>query len=189
MTVANAIRQIGVTEVTYYRWRSEYGGLKSDQVRRIKKLEQENARLRRAVSDLMRDKLILQGKAGQANGREPFARRTPREITKPFTSPGLHQSRPADTSCFRARRGEAMLRMDACRLLGQHRSTQRRLPHGREDEEQLTADITARARQYARYGYRKIAELLRHPGWLVNDKRVERIWKREGRKVPAKQPK
>ena len=59
-TVADAIRQIGVTEVTYYRWRNEYGGLKTDQVRRIKKLEQENARLRRAVSDLTLDKLILQ---------------------------------------------------------------------------------------------------------------------------------
>ena len=58
--VADAIRQIGVTEVTYYRWRKEYGGLKSDQVRRIKDLEQENARLRRAISDLTLDKLILQ---------------------------------------------------------------------------------------------------------------------------------
>ena len=59
-TVADAIRQVGVTEVTYYRWRNEYGGLKTDQVRRIKKLEQENTRLRRAVSDLTLDKLILQ---------------------------------------------------------------------------------------------------------------------------------
>ncbi len=58
-SVAEAIRQIGVTEVTYYRWRQEFGGLKGDQVRRIKELEQENARLRRAVSDLTLDKLIL----------------------------------------------------------------------------------------------------------------------------------
>jgi putative transposase len=58
-TVADAIRQIGVTEVTYYRWRSEYGGLKSDQVKRLKELETENARLRRAVSDLTLEKLIL----------------------------------------------------------------------------------------------------------------------------------
>ena len=56
--VAEAIRQIGVTEVTYYRWRQEYGGLKGDQVKRLKELEQENARLRRAVSDLTLDKLI-----------------------------------------------------------------------------------------------------------------------------------
>src|SRR5712692_8766604 len=58
-SVADAIRQIGVTEVTYYRWRQEFGGLKSDQVKRLKELEAENARLRRAVSDLTLDKLIL----------------------------------------------------------------------------------------------------------------------------------
>lgn len=59
-SVADAIRTIGVTEVTYYRWKQEYGGLKTDQVRRLKVLEQENARLRKAVSDLTLDKLILQ---------------------------------------------------------------------------------------------------------------------------------
>jgi len=58
-TVAEAIRSIGVTEVTYYRWRQEYGGLKSDQVKRLKELEQENLRLRKAVSDLTLEKLIL----------------------------------------------------------------------------------------------------------------------------------
>ena len=58
--IADAIRQIGVSEVTYYRWRQEYGGLKTDQVKRLKELEQENARLRNAVSDLTLDKLILQ---------------------------------------------------------------------------------------------------------------------------------
>ena len=59
-SVAEAIRSIGVSEVTYYRWRQEFGGLKSDQVKRLKDLETENTRLRRAVSDLTRDKLILQ---------------------------------------------------------------------------------------------------------------------------------
>jgi putative transposase len=77
-----------------------------------------------------------------------------------------------------------------CRVLGQHRSTQRRIPQGRDDEARLTADIIDLARQYGRYGYRKIAELLRSTaGWIVNDKRVERIWRREGLKVPTKQPK
>jgi putative transposase len=77
----------------------------------------------------------------------------------------------------------------ACRALGQHRSTQRKVPRGREDEEQLRADLIELARQYGRYGYRKISALLRDAGWLVNDKRVERIWRLEGLKVPAKQPK
>ena len=57
--VSDAIRQIGVTEVTYYRWRQEYGGLKLDQVKRLKELERENARLRKAVSDLTLEKVIL----------------------------------------------------------------------------------------------------------------------------------
>ena len=76
-----------------------------------------------------------------------------------------------------------------CRVLGQHRSTQRQVPRGRDDEERLTADLIELARQYGRYGYRKIAALLRDAGWIVNDKRVERIWRREGLKVPSKQPK
>ena len=58
-SVADAIRSIGVTEVSYYRWRREFGGLKTDQVKRMKELEAENARLRRAVADLTLDKLIL----------------------------------------------------------------------------------------------------------------------------------
>ena len=59
-SASEAIRSIGVSEVTYYRWRQEFGGLKSDQVKRLKDLETENTRLRRAVSDLTLDKLILQ---------------------------------------------------------------------------------------------------------------------------------
>ena len=58
-SVAEAIRSFGVTEVTYYRWRKEYGGLRGDQVKRLKQLEAENARLRRAISDLTLEKLIL----------------------------------------------------------------------------------------------------------------------------------
>jgi len=57
--IVDAVRQIGVTEVTYYRWRQEYGGLKLEQVKRLKELEIENVRLRKAVSDLTLDKLIL----------------------------------------------------------------------------------------------------------------------------------
>ncbi len=57
--VAEAVRTIGVTPFTYYRWRKEYGGLKVDQVKRLKELEKENERLRKAVSDLTLEKLIL----------------------------------------------------------------------------------------------------------------------------------
>ena len=77
----------------------------------------------------------------------------------------------------------------ACRVLGQHRSTQRKVPQTPDDEAALTADIIELARQYGRYGYRRITKMLRTAGWLVNKKRVERLWRREGLKVPRKQPK
>ena len=77
----------------------------------------------------------------------------------------------------------------ACRVLGQHRSTQRKVPKDRADEAVLTADIVALATQYGRYGYRRITAMLHAAGWTVNVKRVERIWRREGLKVPQKQPK
>ena len=77
----------------------------------------------------------------------------------------------------------------ACRVLGQPRATQRKAPRTADDEAALTADIIALARQYGRYGYRRITALLRGAGWLVNKKRVERIWRREGLKVPQRQPK
>ena len=77
----------------------------------------------------------------------------------------------------------------ACRTLEQHRSTQRKVPCGKSDEKQLTDDIIQLARQYGRYGYRMVTGLLNNSGWHVNHKRVERIWYREGLKVPQKQPK
>ena len=58
-SVSEAVRQIGVTQQTYYRWRREYGGMNRDQLKRLKELEKENGRLRRAVSDLTLDKMIL----------------------------------------------------------------------------------------------------------------------------------
>jgi len=77
----------------------------------------------------------------------------------------------------------------ACRYLGQPRSTQRRPRVVADDEAALTAAIIRLATQYGRYGYRRITALLRAEGWIVNHKRVERIWRREGLKVPMKQPK
>ncbi|WP_131113105.1 IS3 family transposase [Lichenihabitans psoromatis] len=166
-TVADSVRSIGVTEVTYYRWRKEFGGLKLDQVKRLKELETENMRLRKAIADLTLDKLILK-EAAFGKLLSPARRRVCIEHVR--------QHLPVSE-----RR--------VCAALGQHRSTQRKAPRGFDDEEALTGDIIELARQYGRYGYRKIAALLRDAGWLVNDKRVERIWRCEGLKVPAKQPK
>jgi putative transposase len=77
----------------------------------------------------------------------------------------------------------------ACQVLGQHRSVQRHAAEPRPDEEALTAEILGLASAYGRYGYRRVTALLRSAGWRVNAKRVERIWRREGLKVPRRQPK
>jgi len=77
----------------------------------------------------------------------------------------------------------------ACAVIDQHRSTQRKRPQGRPDDDALTKDIIRLATQYGRYGYRRITALLKAEGWPVNAKRVQRIWRREGLKVPSKQPK
>ncbi|WP_132470540.1 IS3 family transposase [Novosphingobium sp. ST904] len=166
-STAEACRRIAVSEQTYYRWRKEYGGLKTDQARRMKDLEKENQRLRRAISDLTLDKLILQ-EAAKGKLLSPARRRR----------------------CIdHVRREFPVSERRICRVLGQHRSTQRKMPRGADDEQALTEDIIALAKQYGRYGYRRVTALLCHAGWTVNHKRVERIWRREGLKVPQRQPK
>ncbi len=77
----------------------------------------------------------------------------------------------------------------ACRVIGQHRSTQRREKTPRHHEGELTAAIISLAERFGRYGYRRITALLREAGWSVSTGRVYRIWRREGLKVPQKQPK
>jgi len=77
----------------------------------------------------------------------------------------------------------------ACKVLGQHRSTHRKKPTKQATDAALTEAITSLAEYYGRYGYRMIAGLLRLEGWLANHKRVERIWRRKGLKIPKRQPK
>ena len=74
-------------------------------------------------------------------------------------------------------------------MLGQPRATQRRQAHVPEDEPRLVREMTYWATRYGRYGYRRVTQLLRDAGWKVNHKRIERLWRREGLKVPQKQPK
>jgi transposase InsO family protein len=76
----------------------------------------------------------------------------------------------------------------ACRVLGQARSTQRHVELVPDDENALTSEIVQLASAYGRYGYRRITALLQRSGWPTNHKRVERIWRREGLKVPKRQP-
>jgi hypothetical protein len=109
-TVENAVQAIGVTEVTYYRWKKKYGSLQSDVVEWLIELEVENGRLRRAVSDLTLDKLILM------------------EVLNECLSPELRRS---SVDNVRAALGVSERR--ACRVLGQHRSTQRKVARSTND--------------------------------------------------------
>jgi putative transposase len=108
--VADAIRAIGVSEVTYYRWRQEFGGLKSDQVKRLKDLEAENARLRRAVADLTLDKQIL-AEAARGNFSAPRAGVPASSMCDgPCPSPSAAQTRRSASTARRSarRRGAEM---------------------------------------------------------------------------------
>ena len=166
-TVAMVSRELGISEQTYYRWRQEFGGMKVDQARRFKELEKENARLKRAVANLTVDKLILE-EATKGNLLSPERRRR---------------------CVMHVRQRLGASERHACHVLGQPRSTQRRVKKLPGDEEALRTDVIRLASRFGRYGYRQITNLLRIEGWEVNHKRVERIWRQEGLKVPRRQPK
>jgi putative transposase len=101
-----------------------------------------------------------------------------------WVSPSVWRAEGAGRSCPRFR-----VRSTWKGSGGQHRSTQRKAPSRPDDEAALTADIISLAKEYGRYGYRRVTALLRADGWRVNAKRVERIWRLEGLKVPPRQPK
>ncbi|MEW5797869.1 MAG: IS3 family transposase [Bacteroidota bacterium] len=166
-TVAEAVRQIGISDMTYYKWRKAYGGLRVDQAQRLKELEQENQRLRKVVADQTIDISILKEAAPGKLLSPAKKRRAVREIQE---ETGHSERR-------------------VCKVLEQPRSTQR-LDHIVSDlDAQITKRIVSLATDYGRYGYRRITAMLRNEGWRVNHKRVERIWRLEGLKVPQKQPK
>ena len=130
------------------RWRRAYGGLKVDQARRLKALEKEKLRLRKAVSDLTLEAMILIVGGAAGGSRESDLRPSRRRLAVDHVREVLGVSE---------RR--------VCRVLGQNRSTQRKPKVVVIDEAKLTADIIRLARQYGRYGYRRITALLRREGW------------------------
>ncbi|MGA7891512.1 MAG: IS3 family transposase [Candidatus Sulfotelmatobacter sp.] len=164
-TTPQACKEAEITIQTFYRWRKEYGGLKMDQAKRMKELEKENGKLKRLVAELALDKQILKDIAG-GKLLSPERRRCAVE---------------------HAREEYEVSERRACRVVRQWRGTQRYLPLRRTDEDQLTQTIMALAAKYGRYGYRRITALLQHAGWPVGKDRVQRIWRREGLKVPQKQ--
>ncbi|HEY1495772.1 MAG TPA: IS3 family transposase [Candidatus Solibacter sp.] len=162
-TVSQAAKDAGITDQTFYRWRKEYGGLQTEQARKLKDLLKENAQLRRAVADLTVEKQVLKDIAG-GKLLSPERRRV----------------------AVQHAREKGMSERRACRLANQPRGTQRYQPVARVDEGRLTEAIVELASEYGRYGYRRITALLRDRGWTVGTDRVGRIWRREGLKVPAR---
>src|SRR6516165_2188074 len=165
--IVDAIRQIVVSEVTYYRWRQEFGGLKTEQVKCLKVLKLENSRLRKAVSDPTLDKLILQ------------------EAARKLLSPAHRRA------CIEQVR--AQLHVSERRaLVRRSGSTARR--NARSRAVVTTSSVSPPILSSLPGNTAAISclsqgrELLCQAGWTINDKR-ERIWQREGLKVPHKQPK
>ena len=165
--LGSVCRALEISEQTYYRWRKEYGGLRTDQAHRLKELERENVRLKRLVADLPLDKAMLQ-EAALGKTVSPAARR--KSVTHVRAVFGVSERR-------------------ACRVIRISRSSQRYRLRSGEVDAPLAKQIVALATRYGRYGYRRITALLRREGWRVNHKRVERIWRQEGLKVPPRQPK
>ncbi|MEI8178859.1 IS3 family transposase [Aestuariivirga sp.] len=166
-SVAAACKEAGLTEQSYYRYRKEYGGLNVEQARKLKQLEQENGRLKKLVADLSLEKQVLKDIAG---GK--------------LVSPERRRQ-AVDAAQDKYHLSERI----ACRIVGQPRGTQRYVPTLRPDEDELTRNIVLIASNYGRYGYRRVTAMLNDSGMAVGKDRVQRIWRREGLRVPQKQPK
>jgi putative transposase len=159
-------KQLEIVEATYHRWRNQYGGMKADDVKRLKELEAENSRLKRIVADQ-----VLENQALKEIARKllsPPCRR--RAVLMLRDRPGLSERR-------------------TCRYVGQPRETQRREPVIAEDDAALRGELRAFSRRRPRWGYRQAHQHLLDEGWSVNRKRVQRLWREEGLRVPEKRRK
>ncbi|MFB9775030.1 IS3 family transposase [Brevibacterium otitidis] len=162
--VAAVCRELGVSEQTYYRWRNQYG-LKADDAKRLKELEKQNATLKRLLAEAELEKAALKELAG---GK--------------LLGPG--RRRAAVAHLIRTLQvGERM----ACRLVGLSRSAYRRPLKGdtTTDPDRALRDwLRAWAKKHPRYGYRRAYHDARAEGWVVNHKKIQRLWRDEGLRVP-----
>ena len=161
--VGDVCRKIGISEQTFYRWKSKYGGMLPSDVKRLKQLEEENRKLKQMVADLSLDKSHAPGCAIKKVLR-PAAKR---EVVRYFRQ----------LFAVSERRG--------CEVAMMHRSLYRYKP--KKDEQ---AFLRMRIREIAsvrvRYGYRRIHVLLKREGWKINHKRVYRIYCQEGLNLRSK---
>ncbi|MCT2992288.1 IS3 family transposase [Propionibacterium freudenreichii] len=165
--IAAVCRELGVSEQTYYRWRNQYGGLKADDAKRLKELEKQNATLKRLLAEAELEKAALRELAG---GK--------------LLGPGRRRA-AVDHLKRKLRVSERM----ACRLAGLSRSAYRRPLQGdtvADPDRALRDWLRAWAKKHPRYGYRRAYHDARGEGWAVNHKKIQRLWRAEGLRVPQR---
>ncbi|MFB9280813.1 IS3 family transposase [Microbacterium laevaniformans] len=165
--VAAVCRELGVSEQTYYRWRNQYGGLKADDAKRLKELEKQNATLKRLLAEAELEKAALKELAG-GKLLSPDRRRAAVD----------HLKRKLWVS-------ERM----ACRLVGLSRSAYRRPLKGDtalDPDRAFREWLRAWTKDHPRYGYRRAYHDARAEGWVVNHKKIQRLWRDEGLRVPQR---
>ena len=163
-TVETAIHTAGISEATYYKWRKLYGGMGQSQLRELKAMEKENG-------STEADRCGT--RTGQAD---------------PEGEPGLFKAQGLTIADLRQAVVRVRQKLDTserrtCKTIGLARSSLRYQATPKDDDE-LRLALIRLAKQYVRYGYRKIAKLLRVEGWVVNHKRVEQLWREEGLQLP-----
>ena len=165
--LAAVLQALEVSESTFERWRRQYGGMKSEEAKRLKQLEEENKQLKSLVAELTSGQPHAEAHYGGKLVSPSRKRAAVRELQGSF-----------DVSERRA-----------CKVLDQPRSTQRYQSTPRDDEGPLVNRMLELVRARPRFGYRRIGDLLREEAWKASDSRVYRLWRREGLKVPRKKRK
>nr|WP_186098422.1 IS3 family transposase [Burkholderia gladioli] len=166
MPVADLIRQVGISEQTFYRWKKQYAGMQSDQVRELKQLQDENARLKKLVAELSLDKAILQDVAFKKVARPALRRDVVAYVVSHY---GLTMRR-------------------ACRLLKQPRSVQY-YRSVKDPRPELRSRMREIAYTRVRYGYRRVHVLLRREGWQLGRNQAYRLYCEEQLQLRSKLPK
>nr|WP_085963616.1 IS3 family transposase [Burkholderia gladioli] len=166
MPVADLIRQVGISAQTFYRWKKQYAGMQSDQVRELKQLQDENARLKKLVAELSLDKAILQDVASKKCGPAALRRDVVAYVVSHY---GLTMRR-------------------ACRLLKQPRSVQY-YRSVKDPRPELRSRMREIAYTRVRYGYRRVHVLLRREGWQLGRNQAYRLYCEEQLQLRSKLPK
>ncbi|MDC8972967.1 MULTISPECIES: IS3 family transposase [Mycobacterium] len=163
MDTAAVCRELGISQATYHRWRNQFGGLKADDAKRLKKLERENAKLKRLLADAELEKIALkeigEGKLLGPERRRAAVRHLQQEL-------GVSER-------------------FACRVTGQPRATQRHQPAATttDPDAALRAWLRSYAKEHPGRGFRPAYRDAVVEGWVVNHKKVQRLWREEGLRV------